>query len=83
MPHGDNPWEPWYDKAFGYVIRAETEDEAREIAHNNAGDENRMELLVVKISKTNYPWKDKRYSTCIELSVNGESELIMTDFYAA
>ena len=22
---GDNPWDPWYDKAFGFVVRAETE----------------------------------------------------------
>lgn len=23
------PWEPWYDKAFGFVVRADTEAQAR------------------------------------------------------
>ncbi|MBI4029157.1 MAG: hypothetical protein HY376_02220 [Candidatus Blackburnbacteria bacterium] len=35
----DNPWDPWYDKTFGWVIRADTEEEARSIAQNQGGDE--------------------------------------------
>jgi len=27
-----NPWIPWYDKCFGMVIRAETEEDARKLA---------------------------------------------------
>lgn len=83
LPDGVNPWVPWYDKAFGHVVRAETEEEAREIAHNNAGDENRGEFLGEKISKTESPWKDSKYSTCIELVHEGESGLIITDFHSA
>ena len=26
---GDDPWNPWYDKCFGMIIRAKTEEEAR------------------------------------------------------
>ena len=37
---GNNPWHPWYDKYFGFVIRAETEDEARSIATEADGPEN-------------------------------------------
>ncbi len=59
----DNPWEPWYDKAFGFVVRAETEEEAREFAHSNAGDENRGESLSTKTTNTDQPWKDAKYST--------------------
>jgi hypothetical protein len=53
----DNPWEPWYDKAFGFVARAETEAEARVLAHGDAGEENRM------ASHTNFnsPWLDAKY----------------------
>jgi len=35
-PDDDDPWDPWYDKCFGMVIRAETEAEAREVAQDNA-----------------------------------------------
>ena len=34
---GDDPWEPWYDKAFGFVIRAESDQKAREIANEKWG----------------------------------------------
>lgn len=36
------PWTPWYDKAFGFVIRAESEREARRMTEsrtNITGDE--------------------------------------------
>ena len=36
---GENPWSPWYDKAFGFVVRAETEEEARKLANEEGGDE--------------------------------------------
>jgi len=34
-----DPWEPWYDKAFGFVVRAETEKDARQMAQERAGIE--------------------------------------------
>ncbi len=72
----DNPWEPWYDKAFGFVVRAETEDEAREFAHAAAGDENRS----AKTANTSEPWKDAKYSTCTELMPDGDAGVVMQDF---
>lgn len=68
---GDNPWEPWYDKAFGFVVRAETEDQARAFAQERAGDEGWG------------PWIYADYSTCEELSGNGYEGVLMTDFRAA
>lgn len=79
----DNPWEPWYDKAFGFVIRAETPDRARQIAHENAGDENRGEFAGRPRANTKTPWLDKKYSTCEELKEGGEEELIVRDFASA
>lgn len=32
-------WEPWYDKNFGFVVRADCEDTARRIASKEASDE--------------------------------------------
>ena len=66
----DSPWEPWYDKVFGFVIRAETEMEARRIADENYGDEN---------FEGSKPWLHSEFSTCIELTPDGESELILRD----
>lgn len=68
------PWDPWYDKSFGFVIRAETEEKAREIADDNAGDENHDD---------NHPWLKTRYASCTELLSNGEEELIIRDFSSA
>lgn len=32
-------WEPWYDKAFGFVIRAKNEQTARDMAAKECGQE--------------------------------------------
>lgn len=82
-PMGDDPWDPWYDKAFGFVVRADTEDEARNLAHEEAGDENRGKFLDREIAKTKSPWLDRAYSTCVELTADGVAEVIIRDFAAA
>ena len=83
LKKNDNPWAPWYDKAFGFVVRAETEDEARALAHADAGDENRNEFLGRKVADTNQPWKDAKYSTCVELLPKGAAGVVMKDFASA
>ncbi|KKK81891.1 hypothetical protein LCGC14_2808870 [marine sediment metagenome] len=80
---GDDPWDPWYDKAFGFVIRAETEQRAREIANENSGDENRGKFLGQKTANTKSPWLDPKYSTCEELLQDGPELLVLRDFAAA
>ena len=77
LPDNDNPWIPWYDKCFGFIIRADSEIEARIIANENAGDENGW------VSENKTYWKQSKYSTCIELKPVGESEMIMMDFHYA
>lgn len=79
----DNPWKPWYDKSFGFVVRAESEDDARKLAHSKAGDENRGEFMGQSIARTKTPWLDPKYSTCVELSADGAAEVVMQDFHAA
>lgn len=73
LEKNDNPWEPWYDKNHGFVIRAESENDARKIAHNEAGDENNS-----KFSKE--PWLDSKYSSCDVLLEDGEAGLIMEEY---
>lgn len=80
----DNPWKPWYDKSFGFVVRAETETSARTFADEKAGDENRGSFLGKQIAKTSNPWLDPRYSTCIPLTPDhGPTGVIMQDFASA
>lgn len=83
LPAGDNPWEPWYDKAFGFVVRAETEHAARQLANANSGDERRGVFLGEKIANTNEPWLSEKYSTCSPLDADGEAGVVMQDFHAA
>jgi len=78
----DNPWEPWYDKAFGFVVRAETEEDAREMANKCGGDETGKAQRVVYRTGGD-PWLYPKYSTCIELTAEGESDVIITDFASA
>ena len=83
LKNNDNPWEPWYDKAFGFVVRAETEEEARALAHAYAGEENSGTFLGDKIADTTNPWLDATYSTCVELRPAGSAEVVMMDFQSA
>jgi hypothetical protein len=67
----DNPWYPWYDKIFGQVVRAETEQQARQIATEQAADEAKGEFKDA--------WLNSQYSTCVELSADGEPGVILRD----
>ena len=69
----DDPWTPWYDKSFGFVVRAVDEAEARQIADRNSGDESRKMK----------PWLDERYSTCEQLTSHGSIGLILNDYRSA
>lgn len=80
----NNLWEPWYDKAFGFVVRAESEDQARQLANKNAGDE-KFEQLEGYGASPGSPnaWLDAKYSTCEELSADGKAEVIIRDYASA
>ena len=75
-------WDPWYDKAFGFVVRAETQAEARDVAqangwgeiHDHYGEEGQV---------TRPAWTDCKHSTCEELLPDGEPGLIMKDTHSA
>jgi len=73
LDENNNPWEPWYNKSFGFIIRAENEKEAREIAQESGGDET---------NKKRKAWGE-RYSTCVELEAITDKGVIMQDFAKA
>jgi predicted 3-demethylubiquinone-9 3-methyltransferase (glyoxalase superfamily) len=75
----ENPWSPWFDKAFGFVVRAETEAEARHIANEHGGCENPR----LSYETHEPPWLTDRYSICEELTAEGDAEMILRDFASA
>ena len=77
-----DPWTPWYDKAMGFVIRAETEEQARKLATKQGGDEvDRFGGYNKEARKD--AWLNSQYSDCAELLTDGEEEVIIRDFAAA
>lgn len=72
---GENPWSPWYDKVFAFVVRAETEEEARKIAQDAGGDETDDKTG----SPIKYPWLDADLSECDELTAEGNKGVIIRD----
>lgn len=66
------PWDPWYDKAFGFVVRSETERAARTYADEGGGCETRYGEKQV--------WSDERLSTCEELASDGPEGIVLRDF---
>lgn len=67
-------WDSVYDKAFAFIVCAGSENEARTLADQQAGDENQE---VYKI------WLDDRYTSCEILKPGEKSEVILRDFNAA
>lgn len=70
---GKDPWQPHWGKAFGFVVRAPSEEEARWQAHASGGEENRT-LPGVQ------PWLDPHYSRCDPLSDDGAAEVLLVNF---
>ncbi len=67
----DNPWDSWYDRTFGFVIRAAGEDLARRIAAENSETEGRN------------AWLDSNLSVCEELVPEGDIGVIIRESYQA
>lgn len=82
LPADDNPWDPWYDKAFGFVVRAENETKARALANSEGGDETGKRNIIIYRTGGD-PWLDPKYSSCKELSQEGDEEIIMRDYAKA
>jgi hypothetical protein len=63
-------WAPVYDCNDGFVIRAETEADARKIASEQRGDEG------------SEVWLSSEKSTCDELLQSGDVGVVLQDFHA-
>jgi hypothetical protein len=59
------PWNPWYDKCFGMVIKAYNEAAARAIAQGNAGDEGHEWVK----QRNGNVWMDNALTKCEKIGV--------------
>lgn len=75
LQEGANPWEPWSDRVLGFAVRAETEERARQIADEQAGNENGYFS-----KRTGCVWADAAYSTCTELVEDGVEGVIAREY---
>jgi len=64
---GSGEWDPWYDKTFGFVIRAECEKDARAIAAERHSDEGKT------------AWESDESSTCKMLLDEGDAGIVIQD----
>ncbi len=71
-----NPWEPWYNKTFGFVIRAKNEEIARMTAALTATDDLYADS---KGKEGQQAWIQSKFSTCEELAVDGPEGIIIAD----
>src|SRR5947209_6503280 len=62
------PWLPYYDRMFGFVVRAATEEAARSLAASSCGDEG------------SDAWLSGRSATCVELRADGPAGVIMEEY---
>lgn len=80
LPEDDDPWGNPIGTNLALVVRASTEESARQLAQESAGDE----AGGAYIEDGNRagpcsPWLDARYSTCTELSADGDEKVILID----
>lgn len=87
-PRGDvlrrtvNPWRPWYDKVFGAVVRAESEQRARELVQEAAGHEGLGIYRALGIEEEEVAltvWLDDYFTRCRELLARGKEEIVVLD----
>jgi hypothetical protein len=65
-----SPWRPWWDKAFAMVIRAETENEARDLA---------TKANYCEVEACADVWTNPKWSSCVELTGDGERGVVLAD----
>lgn len=65
---GDPLWDTPWDKYFGFVVRAETEAQARHV--------------VPSADEDCEAWLDPAHSTCEELTGDGDVGVVLGDFHA-
>lgn len=75
-----HPWTPPWDKTMGVLVRAETEEDARQLAQTKAGFEGegiyaRLGLTEDEVAEK--VWLAEKWTACEELTPDGEAGVIL------
>lgn len=75
-PSKGSPWDRagYWDCNHGFVIRADSEQQARRMAAGVPGDENRLSPS---------PWLMPEHSTAEVLTADGDIGMVMRDFHSS
>lgn len=73
----EHPWGDWSDRVGGFVVRAETERAARELAAEDAGEEQFAVPVHLRVKRIPSPWQDSELTSCIELTPDGPAGVVM------
>ena len=76
-------WEPWYDTARGFIVRAESEQAARQLIYDYSKDCGIWQDDLKSGYEGKEVWLNPELTTCTELNPKGKSEIIMRDFHHA
>jgi hypothetical protein len=75
-----HPWTPPFDKTLGVLVRADSEVGARQLAQTKAGYEGQgvyLRLGLVEDEMAEDVWLKPDWTSCDELTREGDSEVIM------
>lgn len=82
----DKSAEPWavgcYDVSHGFVIRAETEADARHMAAYSVAYLTAESIESLGEHGLEKEWLDPALTSCNELTANGNAEIVVRDFMA-
>lgn len=73
----DRHWNPWYDKTFALVVRAENEQLARQFAAEETKYED--EAFEDDSPATSSVWVDATRTSCEQLGIHGDAGVIIRD----
>jgi hypothetical protein len=90
---GEPPIAPFdgYNIAQGFVVRADTEQDARKLAETQEGDERGRipgaapgfeDEGFYKYGEGSSPWLNPEVTSCVELPVDGKAAVILRDYAA-
>lgn len=76
-------WDPWYDRCFAIVVRAETEYKARTLAQSVAGPEGQVYNRDTGRYERTDVWMLQAITSCVDLLPEGKPGVIVQDIREA
>jgi hypothetical protein len=79
LERGNDPFWPPEEKYDGFIVRASSEDEARQVVQEYAEKDFISHYEVQGVSLR--PWVDPLYTVCVEILPDGKAEVILSSYH--